>query len=66
MQGVEPSRRSSGATSAPEEQVLLAITVIRDLVAHARSQEMPLADEVLTDVLARLSGWPVEELDRLR
>ncbi|MCR0980613.1 hypothetical protein [Roseomonas populi] len=42
------------------------IAAVKDLVQHARSKDLPLADEVLTDVLAKLCGWPVEELNRLR
>jgi hypothetical protein len=42
------------------------ITVIEDLVQHARTLELVLADEVLTDILAKLHGFPVEEISRLR
>ncbi|WP_338663159.1 hypothetical protein VQH23_23855 [Pararoseomonas sp. SCSIO 73927] len=44
----------------------LVIAAVQDLVYYARAADLPLADEVLTDVLAKLSGWPVEELNRLR
>ncbi|MBP0492452.1 hypothetical protein [Roseomonas indoligenes] len=44
----------------------VVLTAIRDLVQHARAAELPLADELLTDILAKLCGWPVEELNRLR
>jgi hypothetical protein len=39
--------------------------VIKDLVQHARGNDMALADEALTDVLGRLHGWPVEAIGRL-
>lgn len=41
------------------------ITAIRDLVEHARTLELLMADEVLTDILAQLHGGPIEDLDRL-
>jgi hypothetical protein len=41
------------------------IAVVEDLVRYARAADLVLADEVLTDILARLHGWPVEELNRL-
>ncbi|MBP0447219.1 hypothetical protein J8J14_20810 [Roseomonas sp. SSH11] len=41
------------------------IAVVAELVTHARKREFALADELLTDVLAKLNGWPVEELNRL-
>lgn len=42
------------------------IDVVKDLVRYARAADLVLADEVLTDILAKLHGWPVEELNRLR
>jgi len=41
------------------------INAVQDLIRHARMHDLALADEFLTDVLAKLRGWPVEELDRL-
>ncbi|WP_073136424.1 hypothetical protein [Muricoccus roseus] len=51
------------STARPAPDALL--TAVKDLVDHARAHDLPLADEVLTDVLAKLHGWPVEELNRL-
>ena len=51
-------------TSPPHAEEAL-ISVVEDLVQHARTHDLALADEVLTDVLAKLHGWPVEELNRL-
>ena len=42
------------------------IGVVEDLVRYARAADLVLADQVLTDILAKLHGWPVEELNRLR
>ena len=39
---------------------------VTDLVQHARLAELPLADELLTDILALMHGWPVQSLARLR
>ena len=50
--------------ASPGNHDLLAM--VEELVDHARAHDLALADEVLTDILATLHGWPVRELDRLR
>ena len=47
----------------PNDRLIEGVT---DLVHHARLAELPLADELLTDILATLNGWPVGSLSRLR
>ena len=47
----------------PNHRLIEGVT---ELVHHARLAELPLADELLTDVVATLNGWPVKGLSRLR
>ena len=62
--GKTPSR---GPAPLPSPTVARdpTIAVVEDLVRYARAADLVLADEVLTDILAKLHGWPVEELNRL-
>ncbi|WP_458097230.1 hypothetical protein [Roseomonas sp. WA12] len=52
---------------APESKAACdpRIEVVNDLVRYARAADLVLADEILTDILGKLHGWPVEELNRL-
>jgi hypothetical protein len=63
------SGRTASRMSAPKPTPKVAcdttIQVVNDLVRYARAADLVLADEILTDILGKLHGWPVEELNRL-
>ena len=57
-----PRAKGVGRDRAPDP----VIVAMKDLVQHARATDLPLADEILSDVLAKLCGRSAEKFNWLR